>query len=98
MAGAADLKSSVHPLTSFYQMILRSIYRRFSRQNKLRSCLVSQGESLIFPSYSSSDNTRQLIVGDGEDEDIFQLSVTFGVRRPGRSGSLVMVTVLGVGE
>jgi len=45
-----DLKSSVHPLTSFYQMILRSIYRRFSRQSKLRSCLVSHGESLIFPS------------------------------------------------
>jgi hypothetical protein len=47
---AADLKSSAHPLTSFYQTILRSIYRRFSRQSKLRFCLVSQGNSLIFPS------------------------------------------------
>src|SRR5215212_8331230 len=45
MPDAADLKSSVHPLTSFYQMILSSIYRRFSRQSKLRSYLVSQGES-----------------------------------------------------
>jgi len=49
-----DLKSSVHPLTSFYQMILGSIYRRFSRQSKLRSCLVSPRESLIFPSSSTS--------------------------------------------
>jgi hypothetical protein len=50
MADAADLKSSIHPVTQFYQMVLRSIYRRFSRQSKLTSCLVSQGESLIFPS------------------------------------------------
>ena len=54
MADAADLKSSVHPLTSFYQMILGSIYRRFSRQSKLMSCLVSQCESLIFPSSAFS--------------------------------------------
>src|ERR1051326_8697853 len=50
MARSWDLKSSVHPLTSFYQMILRSIYRRFSRQSKTRSGVVSQGKSLIFPS------------------------------------------------
>jgi hypothetical protein len=49
-----DLKSSVHPLTWFFQTILRSIYRRFSRQSKLRSCLVSQGES-SFPHYSDQD-------------------------------------------
>jgi hypothetical protein len=47
---SADLKSSVHPLTWFYQTILGSIYRRFGRQSKVTSYLVSQGESLIFPS------------------------------------------------
>jgi len=41
-----DLKSSGRRL--------RSIYRCFSRQSKLRLCLVSQGESLIFPSSASS--------------------------------------------
>src|SRR6185503_19067270 len=50
MPRSRDLKSSVRLLTSFYQTILRSIYRRFSRQSKLTSCLVSQGEYLIFPS------------------------------------------------
>src|SRR5829696_3859420 len=41
MPDVADLKSSVHPLTSFHQTILRSIYRRFSRQSRTRSCVVS---------------------------------------------------------
>jgi hypothetical protein len=73
MADAADLKFSVDPLTSFYQMILGSIYRRFSRQSKLRSCLVSQGESLIFPSSSSSSvclsNCRERIIRS-QSEDV----------------------------
>jgi len=44
------LKILSPPSYFVYQMILGSIYRRFSRQSKLRSCLVSHGESLIFPS------------------------------------------------
>jgi len=46
---AWDLKSSVHPLTSFYQMILRSIYRRFSRQSKLTSYRYHKVRPSSFP-------------------------------------------------
>jgi len=60
MADAADLKSSLRLLTYCYQVILSSIYRRFSRQRKLTSCLVSLGNWLIFGSSSIKDEEELL--------------------------------------
>ena len=43
-----DFKSVSGVLTSFYDALPSSIYRRFSRQGKLTSCLVSLGNWLIY--------------------------------------------------
>jgi hypothetical protein len=71
MADAADLKSVVRLLTYCYQTILRSIYRRFSRQSKLTSCLVSLGDPRIF--HASLGNEGALFRGKETSFDGFEL-------------------------
>jgi len=67
-----DFKSVSPVLTSFYYALPSSIYRRFSRQSKLTSGLVSTRNPLIFPSsfqvimYEADHQSLPLLSGELE--------------------------------